>query len=220
MSISVAIIEDDQSVRTHLESIIRASNLCVLSGSAGHRAEAMALIDKNTTDVYLVDLGLPDVDGVDIIAYIKEHCAHAQSMVLSTFGDAKHVGRSIRAGAKGYLLKDEASHTLIEKIVALHNGASPISAPIAKILFQQLSESQNEPAAQQARTEAIARFQLGAREVDVIGELALGLSIVHIADRLNISPHTVNQHLRNIYRKLNVRSRSLAVFVAKENGIV
>jgi DNA-binding NarL/FixJ family response regulator len=129
-------------------------------------------------------------------------------MVLSTFGDAKHVGRSIRAGAKGYLLKDESSHALIEKIVALHNGASPISAPIAKILIQQLSESHKEPENHLARADAIARFQLGAREVDVLTQLALGLSIILIADRLHISPHTVNQHLRNIYRKLNINSKS------------
>lgn len=220
MTISVAIIDDDESVRTHLGMLIDQSNLVTLCGTASNRAEAIPLIDQDIADVYLVDLGLPDADGVDIIAYIKAHCENAQSMVLSTFGDSKHVGRSIRAGAMGYLLKDEPKETLIEKIVALHNGSSPISSSIVKILIQQISVDKKKPEAATSRAAAIARFQLGPREVEVLDQLALGLSIIHIADRLNISTHTVNQHLRSIYRKLNVRSRSMAVFTAKSQGIL
>ena len=219
MSIAVSIIEDDHTVRQHLIEVIKSSPLCTLAGTARNRAEAMAIIDKNTTDIYLVDLGLPDVDGVDLIANIKENCEGAQSLVLSTFGDARHVSRSIRAGAMGYLLKEERSDNLIEKIVSLSNGLSPASPSITKILFQQLGGGTVIQYTEATRKEAIANLGLGAREVSVLELLATGLSIIHIADRLFISTHTVNQHLRSIYRKLGVRSRSMAVHAAQKNGV-
>jgi DNA-binding NarL/FixJ family response regulator len=220
MSIAVSIIEDDHSVREHLMKTIRDSPLCVLAGTARNRSEAMSLIESNATDVYLVDLGLPDVDGVDIIASIKKSCEDAQSLVLSAFGDARHISRSIRAGAMGYLLKDEKNNTLIEKIVALHNGLSPVSPSITKVLFQQISSGKASQYNEVVRQEAIARTGLGGREAEVLDLLAAGLSIIHMADKLFISTHTVNQHLRSIYRKLGVRSRSMAVHTARQNGLL
>ena len=220
MSIAVSIIEDDQPIKKHLSDVINESPLCKLIGTASNKSEAAALIAANRTDVYLVDLGLPDVDGVDLIASIKANCEGAQSLVLSTFGDAKHVSRSIRAGAMGYLLKEERNTALIDKIVALRNGQSPISPPIARILVQQMHNGKDLVNSDDRKQEAIARTQLGAREVEVLGRLAAGLSIIHIADKLSISTHTVNQHLRSIYRKLNVRSRALAVHTARQHGIL
>jgi DNA-binding NarL/FixJ family response regulator len=220
MRIAVAIIEDDSAVLRHLAEIIQSSSACSLSGQASNRAQAMALISDDRTDVYLVDLGLPDVDGVDIIAHIKSSCDHAQSMVLTTFGDENHVRRSIRAGATGYLLKDEAKPSLIDKIVSLHQGGSPVSPPVAKILIQQFECSSSQPDSTAVRQAAIDCYQLGRRELEVLALLATGLGNIIIADRLYISTHTVNQHLRSIYRKLNVRSRSMAVHVARQHGIL
>lgn len=220
MTIAVSIIEDDHSVRQHLVSVINESPLCTLVGTARNKAEAVKLIVENQTDIYLVDLGLPDVDGVDLIADIKARCQDARSLVLSTFGDAKHVNRSIRAGAMGYLLKEERSPALIDKIVSLHNGIAPISPSIATILINQLGSAKAMPRDTIAKKDAIARARLAAREVIVLEYLSAGLSIAQIADRLFISTHTVNQHLRNIYRKLDVRSRAMAVHTARQHGIL
>ena len=139
LTVSISIIEDDAQIREHLVALINDSNLCNLIGSASNGAEARVLISRNETDIYLVDLGLPDVDGVDLIALIKSSCPTARCLVLSTFGDAKHINRSIRAGASGYLLKHESHSGLIEKIVSLHNGESPVSASLVKLLFHQIS---------------------------------------------------------------------------------
>jgi len=219
MSIFVAIIEDDQPVRHHLTQIIESSSLCTLSGVAKNGAEARALIQEDNTDVYLVDLGLPDANGIDIIALIKLKCQNARILVLSTFGDAKHVSQSIRAGATGYLLKDEPKSSLIEKIVSLHNGNSPISPIVANILIREFSQDNASLGGEAIRKVAFQKFGLSIREIEVLTLLTTGLSIIHISDRMNISTHTVNQHLRSIYRKLNVRSRAMAVRVAFENGI-
>ena len=139
MSLTVSIIEDDAQIRSHLADLINASNRCELIGSACDGAEARVSISQDKTEVYLVDLGLPDVDGVDLIALIKTSCPAARCLVLSTFGDTKHINRSIRAGASGYVLKDEVNSTLIDKIVTVHNGDSPVSASLIKLLFQQIS---------------------------------------------------------------------------------
>ncbi len=220
MSIAVSIIEDDYSVRQYLAGVISSSPLCILVGTARNRAEAMALIEKNITDIFLVDLGLPDVDGIDLIAKIKVSCGGAQSLVLSTFGDIRHVSRSIRAGAMGYLLKEERDSVLIDKIVALQNGLSPVSPLVASMLFQHVGSGKILLGSEINREEAVVRAGLGAREVQVLKLLAMGLSVVAIADKIFISTHTVNQHLRSIYRKLEVRSRSMAVYVAQKNGIL
>lgn len=220
LSILVSIIEDEPSVRNHLADTVSGSSLCRLAGTASNRAEAMTLFDQNITDVYLVDLGLPDVDGVDLISHIKTHCQGAQSMVLSNFGDAKHVGRSIRAGATGYLLKEEPVSSIIDRIVALHNGVSPLSPRVAKVLVQQINGSQAATQKGTLRKNAMVQFQMSTREVDVLRQLAAGMSIVQIGAMLEISTHTVNQHLRSLYRKLSVHSRSMAVHVARQNGLL
>jgi len=216
LALTVSIIEDDDQIRAYLVELINASNHCELVGSACNGAEARELIAKNKTDVYLVDLGLPDADGVDLIALIKSSCPNARSVVLSTFGDTKHVSRSIRAGASGYLLKDETNSTLIEKLITLHNGESPVSASLVKLLFQQISVQSEK----KELNRNFSRFCLAPRELEVMHHLILGLSIFKIGDTLCISSHTVNQHLRSIYRKMDVHSRSMAVHTAIQNGFL
>ena len=159
LTLTVSIIEDDAQIRAHLVDLINASNRCDLMGSASNGAEAKVLISQNKTDVYLVDLALPDADGVDLIALIKSSCPAARSLVLSTFGDSKHINRSIRAGASGYLLKEEANLALIEKIVTLHNGESPVSASLVKLLFGQISFQDQKKREQQKLCQIFSRAQ-------------------------------------------------------------
>ncbi len=177
----------------------------------------MQLITQDKTDVYVVDLGLPDADGVDLIALIKSSCPTARSIVLSTLGDTKHINRSLRAGAAGYLLKDESDVMLVDKIVALHNGESPFSPSLVKLLFQQISGQDTK---QETTSKSMAGFALAPREIEVMHCLILGLTTFSIGEKLSISPHTVNQHLRSIYRKLDVRSRATAVSKAIQNGFL
>lgn len=216
MTLSVSIIEDDDLIRAHLVDLIKASNRCELVGSACNGAEALALITRDQTDVYLVDLGLPDVDGIEIIALIKSSCPTSRCLVLSSFGDAEHITRSIRAGASGYLLKDKLDSTLIEKIITLYNGESTVSPSLIKVLFQQLSIQSR----QKESNKSFEKFALGPKELEVMHHLILGLSIFNISDKLCISSHTVNQHLRSIYQKLDVHSRAMAVNIAIQNGFL
>lgn len=216
MSITVSIVEDDNLVRAHLAQQIEGSNRCQLAGTARDGAEAKVLITEKKTDVYLIDLGLPDIDGVELISLIKSTCPDARSMVLSTFGDAKHMQRSIYAGATGYLLKDLPDPALIDKIVTLYNGESLVTPSLLKLLFEKISKQPGST----DRNSGFEKFGLGARELEVMGLLIEGLSIFNIGDKLCISTHTVNQHLRAIYRKLNVHSRAKAVSMAIKHGFL
>src|ERR1043165_7086519 len=121
MSIAVVIIEDDPAVMKRLVDVISNSSFCEVVGVARNRGEATAAILANRADLYRIDLGLPDADGVELIQLVRERCPESRSMVLSTFGDSKHVMRSLRAGARGYLLKDEIQPSLVEKLVSAHN---------------------------------------------------------------------------------------------------
>jgi DNA-binding NarL/FixJ family response regulator len=185
-------------------------------GIASNGVEARKIIGDNITDVYLVDLGLPDIDGVELIALIKETCHDAQSLVISTFGDSKHIISSIRAGASGYLLKEDFGHDLIEKIVSLRNGSSLISPSLVKHIFSKVAKT-NDQKPKLNEIDQFEKFGLAARENDVFKLLVNGLAVYNIAAELGISIHTVNQHLRSIYRKLNVHSRAMAVHVAIKN---
>lgn len=215
MTLTVSIIEDDVQTRGRLVDLVNASNRCQLFGSAQNGAEAKQLIAKDKTDVYLVDLGLPDVDGVELIKIIKKKCSAACSLVISTFGDAKHINRSIQAGATGYLLKDVSDVTLIDKIVTVYNGESPVTPSLVKLLFQQIAFHETKKVVDKS----FDKFLLSDRELQVMCLLIRGWTTFNIGESLFISAHTVNQHLRAIYRKLDVNSRAMAVAVAVQHGL-
>jgi DNA-binding NarL/FixJ family response regulator len=217
MSLSIGVIEDDEAICSYLVEIISASNLCKLAGFARNGEEAKKLIAADQADVYLVDLGLPDADGVDLIALIKATCSAAQSLVISTFGDSKHITRSIKAGASGYLLKEEVGPAIINRIIAVHNGVSPISPSLVRHLFQKMAESTEDNLAASNRR-GIEKFGLSPREIQVLSLLIKAVPILNMAEQLSLSSHTVNEYLRSIYKKLNVHSRAMAVHVAVING--
>jgi DNA-binding NarL/FixJ family response regulator len=223
MSVSVAIIESDPDLGAHLASLVMASPELMLSGVAQTVSAAQALIARDQADVYLVNLDLTQLAqaaGVDLIGLIKSSCAQAKSLVIGSQGDAQDIVRSIRAGAKGFLLKEECTPDLANKIVALHNGVSPLSPTLVNLVFQALEEVAASQPSAAPTPDFASRFGLIPREVAVLKHLSQGLSVDAIADQLFVSPHTVNQYLRAIYRKLSVHSRSMAVHVAVQNGFL
>ncbi|MDQ7991026.1 MAG: response regulator transcription factor [Candidatus Dactylopiibacterium sp.] len=220
MAISIYMIEDDPAVRRHVEDIIGASASCRIAGVACTGAEALARRDFDDVDVFIVDLGLPDMDGIDLIERLIARNGEARVLVLSTFSGSRQVMRSLQAGAHGYLTKDAVGERLVEQIVALNNGLAPLSPAISKIVLEKLRHM--DPVAHQdaGREQILAELDISKREWDVLEMLIEGLSIMDISGRLYISHHTVNQHLRAIYRKLNVQSRSMAVAAARKHGLV
>lgn len=210
--IRVAIIEDDAQTRARLCEVIGAAEDIELVGVAATAADGRALIATGGYEVLLCDLGLPDGDGVDLIRAEADLQRNVDIMVVTLFADQGKVLDTIRAGARGYVLKDETLNECVEAIRAIRAGGSPISPIIARQLLGQVKAfSPSEPGGDVA---------LSDREIEVLNLLKRGFSYVESGDILGVTGNTIGAHVRNIYRKLQVNSRSEAVFEAVQQGII
>ena len=211
---SVLIIEDNAPTRTRLADAVRGADDLDLAGTAGSCKEARAFLAGNEApSVMLVDIGLPDGSGIDLIRESRALTPPPEAMVISVFGDERHVVAAIEAGATGYLLKD--ADNVADSIRKLLQGGSPISSSIARHLLKRFREPEATPNAPEQ-----ALPSLTPRETDVLKLVAKGFTYAEIAGMLELSVHTVTTHVKNTYRKLEVRSRGEAVFEAVQRGIV
>ena len=207
----VAIVEDDPVTREHLGSAIARHSGLQLIASASSFGEARALLQREVPDVLLVDLGLPDGDGIDLIR--ESSAAGAECIVITVFGDERHVVAALEAGAGGYLLKDASLDDIAGAVLRLLQGEAPISPKIARYLVRRFQQ----PPAGRSATSTTG---LTERELEVLNAIAKGYSYAEIAHSLAMSPHTVATHVKHIYRKLAVSSRGEAVFEAAHLGLV
>ena len=211
--IRTAIIEDDPTTIDLLRSAIDPTEDIDIVAIARNVAGGLKVIEAGGYDVLLCDLGLPDGSGITLIRASADRHPAADIMVVTIFADQANVIASIKAGARGYLLKDEQFADCVENIRNIRRGGSPISPMIARQLLAQL-----QPA---ARPEAAPQWEgLSPREHEVLNLLARGFTNSEIAALLTISKLTVGTHVKNIYRKLEVNSRSEAVFEASSRGIM
>ena len=220
--IKVAIIEDDKLFLERVSSVITQSAHCRLVGTAHDFASGTSLIQNVAMDVCIVDLGLPDGDGCDLISMGRARLPSTQFVTLSVFGDDNHVMRAIEAGAVGYVLKDDPEEYIINSVIAVNNGGSVINPMVARNILQKLMGGQTSPHIPHA-TEVHPPEDvptLSEREQQVLVLLSRGATIAAIATNLKISAHTVNMHLRSIYRRLAVNSRTEAIYVANQKGIL
>jgi DNA-binding NarL/FixJ family response regulator len=213
MVIRVALVEDDPEFLRRFADIVETAPSLALAGTAGTAREGLALVESRCADVYLVDLGLPDGSGMEIIRRAARHHPEANMMVVTVFGDDNHVFSSIEAGATGYLLKDALPGEMVSCIEDIHAGGSPVNPVIARRLLRSFRPAPSAPAAPPANP-------LSERESEILTMIAKGLSFAEIGESLGISPHTVTAHVRKIYDKLSVRSRGEAVFEAQQLGLI
>jgi DNA-binding NarL/FixJ family response regulator len=221
--IAVAVLEDEAHVRRMFESAIDADPSLQLSFSAQTVAQAKALAQTYAAQVYLVDLGLPDADGREFIRWVTENQPGAQVMVVTVFGDDEHIVSSFAAGAVGYLLKDAPADEIALHIGELVGGGSPISPSVARRMLQHFRTQHASLAgrAGQPAPEQLPEGQaLSAREHEVLCLIEKGLTYEEVAQALGITWHTVTSYLRRVYRKLEVNSRSEAVFEARQRGML
>lgn len=219
MSISVAIIEDQPVVLDHFAAMINADPGLLLVATASTGKQGMELIRAVDADIYLVDLGLPDFSGLILLPEICRRRPASNAMVISVFDDDKHVIAAIESGANGYLLKDSDSRNVGDALRELHAGGSPLSPMIAKKMLTLFRDSRGEETGSPVFS-AVEKVLLTERETEVLKQLATGLAFREIAEILDISSHTVAQHVRNIYKKLAVRSRGKAVYEATKLGLL
>ena len=192
--IHVAIVEDDSGFLHALGEVLRTTADMRLTGAAVTRAEGLALLDGPPSDVLLVDLGLPDGSGIDVIQAAARQWTACSIMVTTNFGDEQHVMRSIEAGAAGYLLKDSSPARIVDEIRSVANGGSSISPIIARQILARLQQG--------SKSEAAPAPLLSAREKEVLSLITKGFKAQEIATLMHLSPFTVRTFVRRIYSKV------------------
>lgn len=224
MPITIAVIEVHPAFLAYLTELIKSNADFHLVGTARNGTEGRLLVHEVDADVYLLDLALPDISGLDLLSEITTFRPEANTMIISLLDDEKNILAAIERGAAGYLLKNTEPETFISALRDLHAGASPLSPAVAKKLLHVIRQCSSEKngritAIKSPPSPSIAKI-LTERECQVLRELALGLAFREIAGNLSISCHTVAQHVRNIYRKLGVSSRGRAVYEATKLGVL
>jgi NarL family two-component system response regulator YdfI len=207
--IRVLIADDHLVVREGLRTILEVAGDIELVGEATDGAEAVRLAGELAPDVVLMDLRMPNVDGIEAIRQIKARYPDLEVVILTTYDDDQDIVQGLRAGARGYLLKDSGREALFDAIRAAARGESLLPSAVIERVVAHLSEPRP------ARTEALSE-----REQEVLTFLAQGAANKEIAHRLHITERTVKAHVTSIFNKLGVNSRAEAVAVAMRHGLL
>ena len=201
--ICILIADDHSVVREGLVSLVKRKSDMTVVAEASNGREAVDLWKEHRPDVTLLDLRMPELDGVGAIKQIRELDDGAHIIVLTTFDGDEDIYRAIKAGAKGYLLKDTAREALMESIRRVHAGETCIPPALAAKLADRVSGE-----------------ALSAREIEVLQRIAAGKSNKEIGAELFISEGTVKTHVKSIFSKLDVVSRTEAVATATRRGLI
>ena len=224
--ISVAIVEDDDHFRSVFVEAVEGAPDMRVAGVAVDVPGGLHLLDTVKPDVLLVDLGLSDGSGLTLIRHAVAHLPGSDVLVVTIFGDEQHVVSSIAAGATGYLLKDSQTTDIAHQIRTLRAGGSPISPVIARQLLSRMAPTfQVPPTAAQAPPERAAApvsqdLQLSVQECKVLSLSSKGYAYEEIAQLMGLSSNTVMTYVKRSYRKLQVHSKTEAVYEAKRLGWV
>lgn len=202
MPINVSIVEDDDGIRDSLAVLLNGSQNIRCVSTHRSAEEAIKQIPAKQPDVVLMDINLPGMSGIDCVRKLKTLLPQTQILMLTMYEDTGQIFNSLAAGASGYLLKRTPPAKLLEAIEEVNRGSSPMSGKIARIVVEYFQNTKS------AASEADA---LSKREREILDSLSKGYRDKEIAEALSISVDTVHSHLKNIYEKLHVHSRTEAV---------
>jgi DNA-binding NarL/FixJ family response regulator len=214
MTIKVLLVDDQMLVREGIKSLLGLSDEVQVVGEATDGSEVIAQISQTQPDVILLDLSMPNVDGIETLKLLQSNSIATPAIILTTFDDHELVLRGLEAGAKGYLLKDVSLETLIEGIGKVHNGGRLVQPVITERLFKGFEKVKSEF----TLPENIE--PLSKKEKEVLGLMASGYSNKEISLALHKSEGTIKNHVSNLLAKLGVRDRTRAVLLAIEKDLL
>lgn len=211
--IRVLLADDEELIRTGLQMILNAEPDITVVGFAVDGADAVAQAEQRAPDVVLMDLRMPRLDGLEATRRIGNMEAGPKVVILTTFDLDEHVYAALAAGASGFLLKDAPASQLVHAIKVAAAGDALLAPSVTRRLISRFTDNRSSP-----RPEL--PVDLTAREVEVLGLMAEGLSNAEIAGRLFVGDATVKTHVARILAKLGVRDRVQAVVIAYRSGMV
>ena len=201
MKTQIAIVEDDEIIRKSLERLLNRSGDFSCSGCYPSAEEALAAVPKKTPDMLLMDINLPGMNGVECVRRLKPLCPKLQIVMLTIYDNLELVFEALRAGAVGYLLKQNRPEEILSALREVGQGGAPMSSQIARMVVQAFH---TEPSKDDFSS-------LSERERTVLDYLAQGLQNKEISDKLGLGYDTVRTYVRRIYDKLHVHSRAQAI---------
>jgi DNA-binding NarL/FixJ family response regulator len=213
---TILIVEDSEATRLCLEDAINKGGKFELIGFVNKFADAVEVIQRTPPTILLTDLDLPDGNGTDLIKLVQQpDIATKLAIVITVFGDSEHVINALKAGASGYLLKDDNYIEINDAITLMLNGGAPISPNIARYLLDELSLKTPSESSKSDNKNI-----LSPRENEVLILVSKGYTSKEIAEMLDLSYHTIREYISNIYKKLSVQNRTQAVYEATQMGLL
>lgn len=212
-TIRIIVVDDHPLVREGIVKILGLEETFEIIGEFGEGRMVLNAAEKLRPDVVLLDLNLPDISGVEVCRTLAVRFPEIKVIALTIYDDEAHVLESIKAGVSGYLLKDISPDTLIEAIKAVCSGGSYIHPKVAGKLMSDYGKLSS-------LTKGQENHMLTAREIEVLGMVAEGLTNKEIASKLFISEKTVKNHITNVFKKLEVSGRTEAVVQAMKRSII
>ena len=206
--IKISILEDDARTLGYLSTLLNGSEHISVIGSYTSGEEALEHIPQNQPDVFISDLNLPGISGIEVIRQVKEKFEKIDILVLTMHDEWSYIMPAFKAGATGYILKGTRPAEIVESILSIRNGGAPMSPMIARNLIKELRGNKPEKLAE----------TLSEREKEILQGIASGFSEKTISERWNISYHTVHAHIKHIYKKLHVNSKTEALLKARNDG--
>ncbi len=212
---TILLLEDLPEIRAWLRKLVAQVFPGATISEAARVQDALALVSGVKFDLALVDLGLPDGSGVDVVTKLRDVQPEAQSVVVTIHDDDEHLFPALQAGAFGYILKEQARELITEQLQRISQGEPPLSPSIARRVMAYFSAK----AKPQSNANAIPQVNLTERESEVLLRVAKGYTLPEIGVQLSLSRHTIADYVKQIYRKLNVSSRAEAALEAQRLGL-
>jgi len=214
MSIRILLVDDHEIVRIGLKAILSSQKDLEVVGEASDGHEALRLVEKTRPDIVVMDVAMPGLNGIDGTMRIRSEFPAVKVIVLSMHLERSYVGQTLKAGASAYVLKERAVEELVPAIRSVRGGRKYLSPGVTDIVLQGFLDGNAEAPPDSAFS------NLTARERDVLQDIAEGRSVKEIADKLNLSPKTVETHRKRIMERLNIRSVAGLTRYAIKSGLI
>ncbi|UDF35797.1 UNVERIFIED_ORG: response regulator transcription factor [Shinella sp. XGS7] len=210
----ILLLEDIPEIRAWLKALVKQIFANAQITECSRVQDAIRQVQSQRFTLALLDLGLPDGSGVEVVSALREHQPEVQSVIVTIHDDDEHLFPALQAGAFGYLLKEQSRELLVEQLQRISQGEPPLSPSIARKVIAYFA-AQNRPQA----NALLHEVSLTDRETEVLLRVAKGFTLPEIGVQLGLSRHTIADYVKQIYRKLNVSSRAEAALEAQRLGL-